>query len=33
MAEDILRQQSVEQPSFLNVLSSNKPQFAWYLFI
>ncbi len=28
MAEDILKQQSAQQPAFLNVLPSNKPQFA-----
>jgi bacterioferritin-associated ferredoxin len=28
MAEDILKQQVVEQPGFLHVLSPSKPQFA-----
>ena len=28
MAEDILQQQAVQQPDFLQVLSANKPQFA-----
>ena len=28
MAEDILQQQTIQQPDFLQVLSSGKPQFA-----